>query len=221
MVCFCDCIGHCWMEVDEPFSVKQAKTLSEPLFPYCQSDPQVQIAAKMHPNTMILILKNWFENVLWKISAILSLPQYSKCNSRDPAARCWQRGSSSFHRKNDRLSAFAIWIAIFNHDSSLPMFATTVPTCGGHLRIVPVSVFHVETKNIVFVTYPMHNWVPYWLFTMVYSCVPHFNLWRGHKHPCSFQLPIALNLKSTRHYMGIDLVPYVKSRTSAQHNCKI
>ena len=48
-------------------------------------------------------------------------------------------------------------------------------------------------------TYPMHNWAPYWLFTMVYACVPHFNLWRGHKHPCSFQLRIALNLKSTRH----------------------
>ena len=25
-------------------------------------------------------------------------------NSRDPTARCWQRGSSSFHRKNDRYS---------------------------------------------------------------------------------------------------------------------
>ena len=24
-----------------------------------------------------------------------------RLNSRDPAARCWQRGSSSFHRKND------------------------------------------------------------------------------------------------------------------------
>ena len=30
----------------------------------------------------------------------LSGLQYS--NSRDPAACCWQRGSSSFHRKNDR-----------------------------------------------------------------------------------------------------------------------
>ena len=113
-------------------------------------------------------------------------------NSRDLAARCWQRGST-----------------------------TTVPTCAGHLRIVPVSVFRVETKNTVFMTYPMHNWAPYWLFTMVHACVPHFNLWRVHKHPCSFQLRIALNLKSTRRYMGIDLVPYVKSRTSAQHNCKI
>ena len=146
---------------------------------------------------------------------------YHRTNSRDPAARCWQRGSSSFHIKNDRLSAFAILIAIFNHDSSLPTFATTVPTCAGHLRVVPVSVFRVETKNIVFMTYPMHNRAPYWLFTMVYACVPHFNLWRGHKHPCSFQLRIALNLKSTRYYMGIDMVPYVKSRTSAQHNCKI
>ena len=91
--------------------------------------------------------------------------------------------------------------------SSLPTFATTVLTCAGHLRIVPVPVFRVETKNTVFMTYPMHNWAPYWLFTMVYACVPHFNLWRGHKHPCSFQLRIALNLKSTRHYMGIDLVP--------------
>ena len=45
-------------------------------------------------------------------------------------------------------------------------------------------------------------------------------LWRGHKHPCSFQLRIALNLKSTRHYVRIDMAPYVKSRTSAQHNCK-
>ena len=70
-------------------------------------------------------------------------------------------------------------------------------------------------------TYPMHNWAPYWLFTMVYACVPHFNLWRGYKHPCSFQLRIALNLKLTRHYMGIDLVPCVKSCTRAQHNCKI
>ena len=121
---------------------------------------------------------------------------------------------------NDR-SAFAISIAIFNNDSSLPMFATTVLTCAGHLRIVPVPVFQVETKNTVFMTYPMHNWVPYWLFRMVYACVPHFNLWRGHKHPCSFQLRKALNLKSTGHYMGIDLVPYVKSRTSTQHNCKI
>ena len=146
---------------------------------------------------------------------------YGTCNSRDPAARCWQRGSSSSHRKNVRLSAFAILIAIFNNDSALPTSATTVPTCVGHLRIVPVSVFRVETKNTVFLTYPMHNWAPYWLFTMVYACVPHFNLWRAHKHPCSFQLRIALNLKSTRHYMGIDLVPYVKSRTSAQHNCKI
>ena len=42
--------------------------------------------------------------------------------------------------------------------------------------------------------------------TMVYACVPHFNLWRGH-NPCSFQLRMALNLKSTRRYMGIDLVP--------------
>ena len=40
--------------------------------------------------------------------------------------------------------------------------------------------------NTVFMTYPMHNLVPYWLSTMVYACVPHFNLWRGHKHPCSF-----------------------------------
>ena len=142
-------------------------------------------------------------------------------NSRDPAVCCWQRGSSSFHRKNDRLSAFAISIAIFNNDSSLPTFATTVLTCVGHLRIVPISVFRVETTNTVFMTYPMQNWAPYWLFTMVYACAPHFNLWRGHKHPCSFQLRIALNLKSTRHYMGIDLVSYVKSHTSAQHNCKI
>ena len=51
--------------------------------------------------------------------------------------------------------------------------------------IVPVPVFRVETKHTVFMTYPMHNWAPYWPFTMVYACVPHFNLWRGHKHPCS------------------------------------
>ena len=142
-------------------------------------------------------------------------------NSRDPAARCWQRGSSSFHRKNDRKSAFAILIAIFNSDSSLPTFATTVLTCAGHFRIVPVSVFRVETKKTLCMTYPMHNWAPYWLFTMVYACVPHFNLWRGHKHSCSFQLRIALNLKSTRRYMGIDLFPYVRSRTGAQHDRKI
>ena len=138
---------------------------------------------------------------LWCVDCVIN------CNSRDPAACCWQRGSSSFHRKNN--------------DSSLPTFATTVLTCASHLRIVPVPVFPVETQNTVFMKYPMHNWAPYWLFTMVYACVPHFNLWQGHKHPCSFQLRIALNLKSTRHYMGIDLVPYVKSHMSTQHNCKI
>ena len=29
-------------------------------------------------------------------------PCWLHINSRDPAARCWQRGSNSFHRKNDR-----------------------------------------------------------------------------------------------------------------------
>ena len=71
---------------------------------------------------------------------------------------------------------------------------------------------HQSSVSLAFVR-GIHRWP--------YACVPHFNLWRGHKHPCSFQLRIALNLKSTRHYMGIDLVPYVKSHTSAQNNCKI
>ena len=152
--------------------------------------------------------------IKWKVLKyyFYSTSNTSQRNSSDPAARCWQRGSSSFHRKNNRWSAFAILIANFNNDSSLPTFASTVPTCAGHFRIVPVSVFRVETKNNVFMTYPMHTWVPYWLFTMVYACV---------SHPCPFQLRIAPNLKSTRNYMGIDLVPYVKSHTSAQHNCKI
>ena len=74
--------------------------------------------------------------------------------------------------------------------------------------------FLVETKNTVFMTYPMHNWAPYWLFKMVYACIPHFDLWWGHKQPCSFQLRIALNLRSTRHCVGIDLVSCVKSRTA-------
>ena len=78
----------------------------------------------------------------------------------------------------------------------------------------------VIAKNTVFMIYPKHYWTPYWLFTMVYARVSHFNLRRGHKHLCSFQLCIALNLKSTRHYVGIDMAPYVKSHTSAQHNCK-
>ena len=61
-------------------------------------------------------------------------------------------------------------MAIFNNDRYLPTVATTVPTCVGHFRIVPASVFRVQTKNTVFMIYPM----PYWLFTMVYACVPHF-----------------------------------------------
>ena len=77
-----------------------------------------------------------------------------------------------------------------------------------------------DCQNTVFMIYPKHYWMPYWLFTMVYARIPHFNLWRGHKHPCSFQLRISLNLKSTRHYVRIDMAPYVKSRTCAQHNCK-
>ena len=32
-------------------------------------------------------------------------------------------------------------------------------------------------------TYPMHNCAPYWLFTVVYACIPNFNLWQGQKHP--------------------------------------
>ena len=69
-------------------------------------------------------------------------------NSRDPAARCWQQGSSSFHRKNGKYSAFAILIAIFNNDSSLQILSITVPTCADHFRIVTVP----ETKTTVFMT---------------------------------------------------------------------
>ena len=35
---------------------------------------------------------------LWVLSSVGSM---GETNSRDPAARCWQRGSSSFHRKNN------------------------------------------------------------------------------------------------------------------------
>ena len=70
------------------------------------------------------------------------------------------------------------------------MFATTVPICTDHFRIVPVPVFRVETKNTVSMmhVYPVHNWAPYRLFTMIYARVPYFYLWRGQKHPSSFQL---------------------------------
>ena len=95
-----------------------------------------------------------------------------------------------FHRKKWQVVCICHINRLFNNDSSLPTFATNVPTCAGHFRIVPVLIFLVETKNTVFMTYPMHNWAPYWLFTMVYACIPHFNLWRGHKHLCSFQLRI-------------------------------
>ena len=64
-----------------------------------------------------------FEYICYDAWSVKQLPKYvnvckkcyTKCieevknvcfwvdpNSRDPAARCWQRGSSSFHRKNDR-----------------------------------------------------------------------------------------------------------------------
>ena len=41
----------------------------------------------------------------------------------------------------------------FNNDSSLPKFATTVPSCVGHFRIVPVPVFRVETKKLSLICY--------------------------------------------------------------------
>ena len=43
-----------------------------------------------------------------------------------PAVRSIEKTTGSL------LSAFAILITIFNNDSSLPTFATTVPTCAGH-----------------------------------------------------------------------------------------
>ena len=63
---------------------------------------------------------------------------------------------NSFQGPHFPLLAFAISIAIFNNDSSLPTFISTVPTRTGHCRIVPVPVFREETTNTVFMTYPMH-----------------------------------------------------------------
>ena len=61
---------------------------------------------KLRPFCLGLHVLNSFRPIVWLIVAWLQRHQNTKVimpsNSRDPAARCWQRGSSSFHRKNDR-----------------------------------------------------------------------------------------------------------------------
>ena len=55
--------------------------------------------------------------------------------------------------KNDKSSAFATLIAILKNDSSLPTFATTVPTCAGLFSCTSIPC---RDQNTVFMTYPMH-----------------------------------------------------------------
>ena len=57
------------------------KPLSEPMLPYCQLDP---LDWNLNQNTTIFIEENSFENVMRKVAAILSQPQYA--NSSPPSA---------------------------------------------------------------------------------------------------------------------------------------
>ena len=52
-----------------------AKPLPEPMLPYCQLDFWEQITYNLHQNSIIFIQENVFENVVWKMAAILSRPQ--------------------------------------------------------------------------------------------------------------------------------------------------
>ena len=47
---------------------------------------------------------------------------------------------------------------------------------------------YMANKNHATVIYPMHNSASLRLFTLIYACVPHFQIWKEHKHLCSFQL---------------------------------
>ena len=52
-----------------------AKPLSEPMLAYCQLDPLEQTSAKSESKFIFFIQENAFENVVWKMTAILCRPQ--------------------------------------------------------------------------------------------------------------------------------------------------
>ena len=60
------------------------KPLSEPILEYCQLDPCEQISVKSGSKFIyiyIFIQENAFENVVWKMAAILARPQCVKTSS--------------------------------------------------------------------------------------------------------------------------------------------
>ena len=53
-----------------------AKPWSEPMLIYCKLDPWEQIQWNLNRNSYIFIQENAFENVVWKMAAILSRSQF-------------------------------------------------------------------------------------------------------------------------------------------------
>ena len=68
-----------------------AKPLSESLLDYCQLDPCEHISMKFETKYNNFIDKNSFENVVWKMAAILSWPQ---CINWSPAVAPSLRGNA-------------------------------------------------------------------------------------------------------------------------------
>ena len=57
------------------FRLVGVKPLSEPMLEYCKLDPWERNSIKFNQNSCIFIQGNAFENVVWKMTAILSRPQ--------------------------------------------------------------------------------------------------------------------------------------------------
>ena len=72
-----------------------------------------------------------------------------------------------FHWKSVKYSAFNMTTATLDNETSLHLFVTNAPTWKHHFYTV--SVFQVETENMPLLLYPMHNWVPYLVFTVIYA----------------------------------------------------
>ena len=52
-----------------------AKPLSEPMLEYCQLDPSKKFQWNLDRNSYTFIQENAFEDVVWKMAAILPRPQ--------------------------------------------------------------------------------------------------------------------------------------------------
>ena len=78
------------------------KPISEPIMTYCQLDPRKIVEWNIIWNSKVFIQENAFENVVWKMAAILSLPRWVNLSSlkaglQENEARSFSGGLQQLH----------------------------------------------------------------------------------------------------------------------------